>query len=223
MIVQPVSLLPLLEPLAGASFAINLAYLNLERFRYRRLIREQAQRLYAELEKAEYFDIISDFKEVGLLRDLSGLKDHDNMGNDPLNPSDEPQSDRKILITERVYRFVFKHHLDMTVCKVLAVIAGLLLYFGVMHSIGRHDYAAPTFNSAPEAHFWGEVLLLTMFVPLGLVALGNWIVGHLKDKAHGAFSEMEKAAGKMAEKAKLQGDPAVPATMTHIWDDDTPF
>jgi hypothetical protein len=207
--VHAISLLPLLEPLAGVAFAINLAYLNLERFRYRRLIREQAKAQYAHLREKEYFDAISDLKEVQMLRDLSGLKDFDNMGSDPIDPAEEvPRSNRKVMWVEWIYKIVFQHHLDLKVCRVLAAVAILLVYFGVMHALGRHSYVAPMFNAPEEAHFWADVLFITLLIPLGFAALGNWMVGNLKAKAHEAFKQMETIAGKLAARAHLQSDPA---------------
>lgn len=208
MTVQPISLLPMLEPLGGISIAINLAYLNLTRFRYRKHIREQAKRLYADLESKAYFQVIRDLKQVAMLRDLSGLLDFDNLGSDPIEGQAEATpSDRKTLWVERLYKVVFEHHHDLKACRVFAGMAVLLVYFGVAHALGRHAYAAPLFDTVAKAHFWADALLVTILVPLGLVSLGNWIVGNLRAKAHEAFKEMEKIVGRLAEQAALQGDP----------------
>ena len=44
-VLQVVSLLPKLEPLFGAAFAVNLAYLNLKTLRYRKLLVDRSRDL----------------------------------------------------------------------------------------------------------------------------------------------------------------------------------
>ena len=225
---QAISLLPLLEPLAGSSFAINLAYLFLERFRYRQNIRSQAQSLYDVLSNTAYFDNIEHLGEVELLRELSGLRDNDNMGNDPLGEAEESEpAERDISVTERIYKIIFKHHWDMKICRTLTVLSAVLLYFGVMHSVERHAYLAPMFNEPWEAHLWGEILLASLVLPLALVITGNWMVGKLKKKATKAYRQMEKLADSLAGNAELNR--SLEDFAGGVWatapdaDDDVPF
>lgn len=123
-----VSLLPALEPVLGISFALNLAYVGLPRFRYRDEIRAA---LSKELD-ASFNGSEDQQRELGWYRTLSRLcgKTKTSSGKVIIfgELPDGVWSKLYLLFEKRIDRI-----LSISACLLL----GLLVFLGVGHSIGR--------------------------------------------------------------------------------------
>jgi len=203
-----ISLLPNLEPIVGASLALNLAYLNLERFRYRSRIRNKAAERLEKLKEMSAYEQIQVHRDVTLLQRLAELRDHDDMGSDPLaNDVGAPPCEDKSTWSERCYNALFAKHTDNRVCIGFSALCAILLFLGVQHSYGISHYTALAFDNPSSINLWAWTVAVTGLWPVFLVGIGWGIVRSLKKSADEAYREMEKLQNNMVSQATLTGDP----------------
>lgn len=118
------SVLSSLEPIFGAALAINLAYLNLNQFRYRdHMASVAAGKLQAAPatvhSKAWYLEI----------------KSLANQKNDEKAKLKLPARSLWGLI----YRFLFHWQLDRMISVFMTILSAMYLYLGVAHEVGLHS------------------------------------------------------------------------------------
>ncbi len=181
------SQLPKLEPLAGAGLAVNLAYLNLERFRYGKVIRSYAT------EKLDRFN--RDFKFsggqlLGFVAHLASLPDHDGFrwpwSKSPVPVESAKWPNEPPAVT---YRRLFQHHFDVVAAALMAAACGGLLSLGVAHDIDYLDSVSCGFAGG-WADFVLYLLVLCMVVPLFMVRRGDRCVRWAKGKVDENLSEV---------------------------------
>lgn len=200
--VSPSSLLPLVEPLLAAVFGINVAYINLERFRYRRIVRKQSRELIDSLRVNSHFPTIEESDSVLTLYAYASLRD-----NDPLGESDSDHAKFQVkdidqkTITEKVgkrYRICFSNYQDTLICEFMCYFSGILLFLSVNHSLG-FGFLANLFSTPESMTYWAWFFMLGLVLPLVFIRLGNSVVGGMRDRANKAHKDLERILQKFAE------------------------
>ena len=196
---QLITWMPALEPLAGASLAINLAYLNLNRFRYRSEVRKHAESTLNKLE-AEASDRIagSETATTSLYHRLKWLAE--KLPDKELADGVVPAG-----FSSWAYRWLFKHNQDCVISIALAAYAGICLILGVASSI--HYLVPDSIFTAGSfsliASFW--ILLIGLLTPVFLVLAGrmskNWGV----KMANQSSSDLTKTLRDAAKNAPRPG------------------
>lgn len=196
-----VSLLPQLEPVCGVGVAVSIAYLNLERFRYRKDIREHAQALLERLKNFPSFNIMEHDEKIALIENLAGLRDNSRAGDlNGANPVAKP------LIRSRqrtVYDIIYRFHIDRWVCVFFGIICFLGLCLGAAHAAKSTVLLAKFFASSGQYNIWLMIMSLGTIFPLLFVSGGGWIVRSLNKQAKIAFESCEKTLQKAVKKAEL--------------------
>lgn len=209
------SLLPQLEPIAGAALAINLAYVNLPRFRYRNRIRERARAKIEELRLGDQerlpdnYLVSEAYKQV---RRLAFLPDYDY---------DQSEEERKTLKEEllivdwpdglwsKVYKRVFERNTDIVTSIILAALSCLYLLSGVLVSIGFLNPINCITNSNDIAYHF-IILVVSMFFPAFAIYLGRHVINWSIDFIDKQITETNKFIDGMKEAARVadfKGDP----------------
>src|SRR3546814_852238 len=182
-------MLPALEPMAGAALAINLAFVNLERFRYRKKIRDHARK---ELDRLKpngggplpWILESQWYKEV---ERLSALPDND--GAEPKGQASRCEMPDGIW--GKLYIIFFEFHEDRVASYVMTLISLLVLIVGTAHAIG---YLAPIHwvGAYSWAVTWFWLLAASILVPIGFVILGGCVVDWAKHYTSKNIRELEK-------------------------------
>ncbi len=185
-----ISILPQLEPVCGAGFAVGVAYLNLERFRYRNKIRQQANKYKTDLSKSSKYKKLEELNldGVALISYLSGLQDHDPMGdNNGKNQSKVPDNAGWACT---VYNLFFRKHVDRKICLVTSFLSFCGLLLGVLYSSELTSWLKGFFDSPVGGWIAVVVLALCTAIPLMFVWMGSSIVKRLSKNAKSAFDQI---------------------------------
>ena len=200
-----VSLLPQLEPVCGVGVAVSIAYLNLERFRYRKDIREHAQALLERLKALSSYNIMQHDEKIALIENLAGLRDNSRAGDlNGANPVAKP------LIRSRqrtVYDIIYRFHMDRWICVFFGIVCFLGLCLGAAHAAQSTLWLARFFTSPGQYNFWLIFTSLGTICPLLFVWGGGWIVRSLNNQAKIAFESCEKTLQAAVKKAGLNSTP----------------
>lgn len=105
--------IPLLEPIAGAGLAVSLAYLALDRFRYRDSVENHAS------DKRRQFASANDDDTMEVVKDLRWLCRAECNGHTPRG------------FGANFYHYIFRNKADEIVIATLAALAGFTLITGV--------------------------------------------------------------------------------------------
>jgi hypothetical protein len=203
------SLLPLLEPVLGIGFALNLAYIGLERFRYRDKIREHAKPLLDSL-----IGVHQGTRKTDLYKDLvrlSGLPNDEKDG----TPG---KSGLKRGRWAWFYRNWFECNWDREAAILSAFAIGILLFFGVGHQIGSLEWSNSTFKAGegwwpPHITHWYYLSGFLAGLPVLNVCFGRWVVRAGIDEADYLYSETKNSLQQGAQTAASPvSGPTQPAT-----------
>ncbi len=167
-----VSALPALEPISATGFAINISYLNLERFRYRKQIREPARALLTRLRdgNSDFLNKIDKQEYIVELVWLAAIEDADDNNRNP--PPKMPQS---VGLWGRVYTHLFHQHLDRRISGIMTVISLGALILGPVHELNLAPWGEEYFMGAGAWASW-IVLSSSAFLPILFVLLGRKVV-----------------------------------------------
>lgn len=191
------SLLPNLEPILGAAFALNLAYIGLERFRYRKKIREYARVTMGDLavNPPSHFPTTSVYKSVHRLA---------NLGDNERKLFQKSKNGDLTGKWSGVYEYLFECHQDrgLAVAAAFLSVAGLTL--GVAHNIGITwlDWAFST--DWISYWFWLNVFFLAL--PVTLVGLGRYAVAGAQTFADKQVFDLTAMLQKKVEDAGLPAE-----------------
>ena len=172
-----VSMLPHLEPLAGAGLGVNLAYLALERFRHREAIRKYAQEKLAPLQNKDDASIIgsSQYRHVKWLASLPN--------NEPAPAASKvghTDNQDSSLITgawKSVYKFGFSNHLDRRIAKAFVGVASLVLFFIAAEQINLFSLGSTIWIEGSVGIVIGFGVLVVSFLwPLLCIWAGKKVV-----------------------------------------------
>jgi hypothetical protein len=171
------SLLPAVEPIAGAALALNLAYLNLDRFRYRRDIYKHACKQLESLNGAKnQLDALPNGHVYKFITRLGTMPDPDKKESLGFSASDDSDHSGFWWF---VYRYVFEKHQDMAACYVLTGVALVALLLGVASNVGQLEVVTCLFQGwVDTAGFY--LLCFSVLAPIALVEIGRRSVRALK-------------------------------------------
>lgn len=174
-----------LEPIAGAGLAVTLAYLALDRFRYRNAVESCAK---------EYHKKYENDSELGKLKDLDVLNElrwlHRSDGNDF----------KPVGFHGTLYSAVFRKHLDVFIISALAVLAGFTLICGVALQIGTWSWLGWAGQSwAIQLFFYvcAAAIALPSISVLGGRSCKNWGVKRAQH-CDGQVAKYQQAGAKRA-------------------------
>lgn len=176
-----------LEPIAGAGLAINVAYLALNRFRYRAEIEPAAERTCSQNEE-QTFDGFHDLDAVKELKWLARREKSEVF---------VPRGKGAL-----AYRYVFRKHQDVALCLVAAFVCLFTLTTGVALAVGRWEWAKTLLlPGIPGILFYG--CLLSMLVPAVLVPLGRKCAAWGKKRIEYCSKQVAISLGNLAQAARL--------------------
>ena len=187
------SLLPNLEPILGATLALNLAYVALPRFRYRSQMRETARGMLAELE-----DLEADQKRAPWYRTLSYLAALENDGSQ--KSLDRKSSPSGVWFT--AYKIVYSRHADRWATIAFAVLCYVFLTLGVAHGLWPKSYWADFFTGLVITLIFYFTVLMAV-IPVFLAWWGGRIVMSAIDYCEREFDSIKAIMRDSAKRATL--------------------
>jgi len=176
-----------LEPLAGAGLAINLAYLALDRFRYRGQIEPVAERKCSKNDEEGSFDGFHDLDAVKELKWLARRETSEVF---------VPRGRGAI-----VYRYMFRKHQDVYFSIGAASICAFTLASGVALNVGRWQWSNLLLNPPiPGTLFYS--CLLAVIIPATFVVLGRKCASWGADRIEYCTSQVAISLGALAQSAR---------------------
>lgn len=194
--------LPDMLSLAGGALTLNLAYLNLERFRYSRVVQETANDALGVLESNEGLD----FSNTRPYKELQALIVVSNGG--ALEDAPERVCFRAILW---LFRWILVKPTDTIICSAFVIVSAVALLLGSGHSVGLFESTCGFFTEEHVvAPYW--MLASGVAAPMAFLLLGRflqWTCRRLE-------KETLDVAGRIIQKAvkkpiTLTPDPGVDA------------
>jgi len=179
-----------LSPLAGATLAANMPYLNLERFRYRDQMRKCAAEQLIPLGASLPNEVTTMDQYRGLLY-LASLKNNDGLDKKGVVPLTIPMK-----CPSGAYSCVFAHHQDIFFSTAFSGFAAIMIFLGVALSIGMWSFALPYLAGFPQPIFW--VLTFTTILPGLYIYAGRWVVKQGCDYAGESATQLAGVINRMA-------------------------
>jgi hypothetical protein len=154
------SVLASLEPLFGASLAINLAYLNLNQFRYRDEMAKTA--------KSKLVNAPDTVHETAWYKDIRSLADQASEEKTPLSLPG--------FWWCYFYRFFFHFQIDKWISVLLTMLSAGYLFLGVAHSVGLFPTTTDNYTSSEIAN---ELSYATagLIWPMLMVGIAKFCMG----------------------------------------------
>lgn len=176
-----------LEPLAGAGLAINLAYLALNRFRYRDEIEPAAEKKCLKNDEDGSFDGFDDLDAVKELKWLARRETSDAF---------VPRGRAAM-----VYRYMYRKHQDIYFTAGATALCAFTLVTGVALNVGRWAWSAVLTNPPiPGIMFYG--CLLAVLVPVALVVMGRRCARWGKNRIEYCTAQVAISLGALAYSAR---------------------
>ena len=158
---KTVSFLQFLEPTFGASLAINLAYLNLEKFRYAKLIAKEARDL---LSKTELSD--TSISGTDWYRQIQSLSEQTS--------ASPPKLELPLCWWSCGYK-IFYWNIDRWFSIFITAYSGIYLVLGVAHSVNLFPGTVKYFTSGEIYNeFWYSTFGL--FWPMMMVTIAAFSI-----------------------------------------------
>lgn len=170
----PLSALPDLEPILGCSFALNLAYIGLQRFRYRRDIRDYANTELGDLAINPPENCI----DTSLYKSVVRLS---SLGNDRKIFRKSEQNADLSGFWSFIYECYFECHQDRILTIASASISAALLSLGVAHNIGVSWFSS--YFSDSNIFYWYLLVNFILILPVASVVAGWYTVSGAKSFA----------------------------------------
>ena len=185
-----------LEPIAGAGLAVTLAYLALDRFRYRQLIETAGERVFAVFQKNGHGVTIDEALEA--LNDLKWLCRKECNGHMPRG------------FGPMFYGWSFRRQADELIISVLAVLSALTLISGVALNAGIWSWVT-VLNSQLIVGFLFYSCSSAIIFPAAMVLCGRRCVDWGKKFADHCEDQINKIMKNSARAASAPAaTPAVP-------------
>lgn len=207
-----VSLLPSLEPIAGTALAINLAYLNLKRFRYRSEIRSNAEAAIKRLEqkKKNGSHLPKTLVENKWYQEVKRLS---NLANNDGKNGDNPEKTREVLpkaYWAKLYFVFFEFHEDRVASYLFTFFALVGLLVGTSQNVGYLQALACWFSQ--DNIVWSLLALsLSVICPVVFVLVGAHVKKIACEYADENVEELEKLMQDKVPRARLK-----PTSMSRI-------
>lgn len=194
--------------LAGGALALNLAYLNLERFRYAKAIQNHSRQVVDKFEKAEglpkgtNLDQVTSYRKV---KELATIPDTDD--GDDADDETKPTAGlwKEFGVTGLVYEWIFVKRMDIIICSIFVVVSVVALALGSGHPIGILEWTCSYFDKARiGVSYW--TLAMGIAVPMVFLMVG----GYIQSKYVKLAGEVQRNLGEMLQAlvpgAKLKDD-----------------
>ena len=218
-----ISQLPALEPLAGAALAISLAYLNLDRFRYRSRIREHARKELARFAgDASGLARLARNRWFRQVQFLAALPDNDRLSKKSMeehrkeaekngeikNGNSETKSGMPDGLWGKIYLIFFSVHQDRYATYVFTLIALIALLFGCAHQIGVWTFTQ-CLGSGKLLIFMFYLLSLCVLAPILFVMMGRRVVVWAMEYATSCCTDLEEPMQGAVKKAVQDAAPKI--------------
>ena len=183
--------------LAGGALALNLAYVNLERFRYAKTIQNSSKGALDQIEKDQELDY-TNAESYQQLKGLVASTYHDK--------KDEPSKPKlgiKLCVMNILYRHLFSNLMDVYLCSLLVVVSVVALVLGSAHPIGVLDWTCPYFTlEFIHRSYW--LLAASIAVPMLFLLAGGLIKRECDDLVHRIEADLGQVLKKGVSDAKLK-------------------
>lgn len=191
----------LLHTVAATSLAINLAYLNLDKFRYRKKIKHVAQTAIDDCCEG-VAELPDGFWKFTNFRAMARLSDSDEV-NGSKNP--EPGNIKKGYIKDfsLLYRIFLFHHQDRWTCGIICLLSILVIWLGTAQDVFTYKVAEIA-NSHSLFIFLDLFLSFGCFVPAIFVFVGARSIKWAEEYARTCSIEMSEFLKKPAKEAKFK-------------------
>jgi len=157
--------------LAGGALALNLAYVNLERFRYARSAENLSKDMLDKVEIDGKFRKSKSYQELSALvaRNLPEKKNEYKI---------DSSSDSKVGIDTRALRWLhellFVKPMDLVICCIFVVISVIALALGSGHPIGVLMWTCKYFSTKHDDVYW--TLAVGIAAPMLFILFGSCIL-----------------------------------------------
>ena len=175
----------------GVCFALNLAYVGLERFRYREKIKSYAKKRLDDLKNHEKLSKSSWLKTVTHLAKLPN-------DSKALNKTEFPRESWC-----KWYRCIFNPCWDFNTSIFLTFCSAILIAIGVSHQSGVDGILGWMF-AQKYYHCWWWAITLSSIVPVWFVWIGKEMVFDARHYIDQQVDNMESALQDEARSAKVE-------------------
>ena len=187
--------------LAGGALALNLAYVNLERFRYAKTIQNSSQGVLDEMEKDTELDFTRT-ESYQQLKALVAFTYHDHK-----NGPTKPKLGITLCIMKILYQYLFSNLMDVFLCSILVIVSVVALGLGSAHPIGVLGWTCPYFTSE-HIHISYWLLAASIAVPMLFLLAGGWLKRKCDDLIHRIDADLGQVLKKGVPDAKLKDEPS---------------
>lgn len=195
MDLEPLSLLAKLEPVLGIVFALNLAYIGLQRFRYRENIKKHVQTRLNELK-----DIPDQHCDTDWYKQILRLANLEQNDGDSLEIKSQEKMPSEIWA--KCYVWIYENHRDRAAVVMAACACAALLFLGVAHEIPYLNWSRSPFT-INYIHYWLWFVAFLGFLPIGFVLLGRRVVRDANDFVTRNIRNLKKTFQKQAQEIKI--------------------
>ena len=198
-IVQSLSTFDGLEPGSTASLAINLAYLALDRFRYKTLINDEAdeQLLKCDLSDDQTKTMIQ-FRQLVYLSSKKNQDEHKKWTNgNPAPPGNLAYA----------YHRLFNHNIDEIIISTFTVISFFLLYLGMAENERYLSFLIDTSYKEIIVSISFYFLFISTICPMAFVILGRACVNWASKLSKSMGEELKNTAERFKKQASSVSEP----------------
>jgi hypothetical protein len=195
-----VSLLSKLEPVLGITFALNLAYIGLPRFRYREAIRKHVRQKMEDMKDIPEQHCETDwYKQI--VR-LGNLGDNDGHAVDGKEASKKSRDTLPSGAWSFVYAVFYEWHIDRVIAVSFSISCATLLFLGVAHELKLLDWSMGLFTEKWIGYWLLFTWLMSVFPP-SLGVGGNFVVSGANRFVNDTTKNLKLTLKDNAQKAEL--------------------
>lgn len=190
--------LPHIVSLASGALALNLAYLNLERFRYAKAILNSAKEVMDRLEKDQELD----FTQTRSYKQLKALVEFPTSRKEN---GDAPQELGAFLGTIKLlYRWLFvRPPMDRIFCTAFVIASVTAVVLGAGHPIGVFQSTCQFFDTTYiSLSYWA--LVAGIIMPMVFLVLGGFIQQTCLNLAERIEGDLGQVMQRSAREARVE-------------------
>ncbi len=190
------SLLTKLEPALGITFALNLAYIGLPRFRYREEIRTHVRTKMDEMQEIpESHCNTVWYKQIVRLGSLG----HNDESESKVVENVEFPSE----IWAKIYAWIYEGQRDRQSVIVAIFFSVALIFLGVAHEVNIFSFSRKWFSDSAML-WWLLVTTIMCVLPAAAVFFGNYVVKGAKKFVSSNTRDLKKTYQDSARTARIQ-------------------
>ena len=177
--------------LAGGVLALNLAYLNLERFRYAKTIQNHSREVLDTFEDAEGIRKGANLEQMSSYRQVKELATFPDVN---AGAAPTPELWKEFRARRFVYEWLFVKRIDIMVCSVFVLVSVVALALGSGHPIGALGWTCSYFDKANiGVSYW--ILAPGIVVPMIFLIVG----GYIQSKYVALVDRVKRDLGEMLQ------------------------